>query len=135
MNWRMALAILVVLGWASFEVYTVYRSRHLFEPLATFDRFASMHHAARACGEFDPEVRERFALNLDAVRSKAARHLAGAHPDQSEAAIERKVVERDRERAREIDDLVAAQGCDGRDLWHWLKLYEQRARLRIRDTG
>ena len=131
MDWKAIPWILIALGYVGFEASAVMRSQHRFEPLFTFDRFVSMHHASRRCGDPEPEQRARFERNLAAVTERARRDLAATHAPIAPGEVERMLTERDDARAREVDALVEAGGCDDPELWTLLKRYEQRARLNI----
>ena len=124
--------ILIVLGYAAFEVNSLRRSQRLFEPLFTFDQFVSARHAARRCGDPGPELRRDFDRNLDAVRVRARRELAETHSRRAIEEIEGMLSERERERERELDDLIGTAGCADPEVWKLVKLHEQRARLTIR---
>lgn len=132
MDGRAILFILIVVGYVGFEVNAVRTSRHLFEPLFTFDQFASMHRATGECGDPEPGQRESFDRNFAAVATRARAELAERHPQRSSEEIAALLAERGRAREDEVDALVAAGGCADPGIWKWLKLYEQRARLTIR---
>ena len=132
MNRAAILWILVVLGYVGFEVSAVRHSQHLFEPLFTFDQFASIQHATQRCGGPDEEQRRRFLSNLPAVRRRAGQELAERDPQRSVEEIERMLDGRTGAREAEVDALIEERGCADSEVWKLLKLYEIRARARVR---
>ncbi|MDJ0848583.1 MAG: hypothetical protein QNK04_09415 [Myxococcota bacterium] len=132
MDLRAILFVLIVAGYVGFEVNAVRMSQHLFEPLFTFDQFASMRHASRECGAPEPGQREQFERNFAAVETRARRSLAEENPQSSPERIAVMLSERRSAREREVDAAIEAGGCADRELWKWLKLYDQRARSTVR---
>ena len=124
--------MLIVIGYAAFEVQGLRQSQHLFEPLFTFDQFESMRRADERCGEADSAQREAFASNLETVRVQARAHLTETHPERSAEEIDRMLADRRRAREGEVDAQVEAGGCSDSAVWQWVKLHEQRSRLTIR---
>ena len=124
--------IIVVLGYAAFEVSVVSRSQHLFEPLRIFDQYVSAGRAAERCGGADEASRLAFRRNLEVVERRAREDWAEAHPEESTETIARRIAARARDRESEVDARIADVGCDGLEVWELLKFHEQRARQRLR---
>lgn len=123
--------IVIVLGYAAFEVYGLHASRHVMEPGHIYRQFTGASHAMARCGEPEPGQRARFERNLASVGRRARRDLEQAHPDKAPAAIDALLAEQRRSREAEIDALVAAQGCAGKDVLMLVMLYESRAKLKL----
>lgn len=123
--------IVIVLGYAAFEVYGLHASRHLMGPGHIYRQFIGASHAMSRCGEPEPGQRADFERNLTSVGRSARRGLEQAHPHKAPAAIDALLAELRRSREAEIDALLAAQGCAGKDVRMLMRLYESRAKLKL----
>jgi hypothetical protein len=125
-------ALFFVLLYAGWEVHGLYSSRHLMEPLYIYDQFVGADRAVERCGGAEAGEREKFLRNLDSVTRDAGEDLAEKHPEEDAGAIEARLAELRQEREAEVDALIEAQGCDGKEVWTLLRLHKMRARLNLR---
>jgi hypothetical protein len=130
MNKAGVAALVVVLGYLAPAVSSLYASRHLMEPLHICGQFVGADRAMAHCGEPEPGQRKDFARNLGAVRHNVQRDLEQNHPEKALAAVSAMLAELTQAREAEVDALIAAQGCAGKDVQMLMRLYALRARLK-----
>jgi hypothetical protein len=101
------------------------------EPDHIHGQFVLADQAQRQCGEADAARDAKFARNLANVRRSAVRDWTRAEPPLSAEDATAAVAAQDAERRAEVDALVAANGCGDKQIWTWLRLYEQRAQMNL----
>ena len=125
------LAIIILLGYVGFELYTLSRLGYRMEPLYIFERFAAVEHAMERCGEADADLQNRFTRNRATVQSRARRELVEQNPEQSPEMIDRLMAEIIQSQEAEVDALIAELGCDDIEIFKLTRGYENRARLNL----
>jgi hypothetical protein len=131
MNGAGWLFVLFALGYVAFELYGLHSSKHLMQPDHIYGQFVLADQARLNCGEADEERDARFAHNLDSMRRTAEKDLRKAEPELSAEAAAARVDELEAGRRSEVDALVQSNGCGDRQIWTWLRLYEQRAQMNL----
>lgn len=125
------ITIFVVVIYLGFEVYGLQHARERMEPSAVYREYTGARRAAQLC-EPEPPSRVAFERNFTAVTELALADIAEQQPDADPAAIKGMLAERQREREMEIDALIESAGCDSKEAWRLMKLYEIRSRLNLR---
>ena len=125
------LATIIVAGYLGFELYGLHRARERMEPVAVFTQYSGLRHAVTLCDE-TPADRSDFERNFDAVTRLATADLLEKNPDRSEADVAIELESKRETRESEVEDVIAQQGCDSKEAFRLLKLYEARSRLKLR---
>ena len=131
------VTIFIVILYLGFEVYGLERARERMEPAAVYAEYVGAHRAAALCDP-EPPTRAAFERNFAAVTERARADLATRTSDgvdYTDSAVDATLRANRRARESEIDALIAADGCDGKQAWRLLKLYEIRSRLNLRPSG
>ena len=102
--------------------------RDRMEPGYVFNKFVGARRAAEACGVKDSQ-KAAFERNFVAVKACALDALLAAEPDTDAAAL---LATREQAREAEVDALIAAESCGGKEVWRLLKLHEIRSNLDLR---
>ena len=122
------ITILVVVVYLGFELFGLHKARDRMEPGYVFNEFVGARRAAEACGVKDSQ-KAAFERNFVAVKARALDALLAAEPDTDAAAL---LATREQAREAEVDALIAAQSCGGKEVWRLLKLHEIRSNLDLR---
>ena len=122
------ITILVVVVYLGFELFGLHKARDRMEPGYVFNEFVGARRAAEACGVKDSQ-KAAFVRNFVAVKARALDALLAAEPDTDAAAL---LATREQAREAEVDALIAAQSCGGKEVWRLLKLHEIRSNLDLR---
>ena len=125
------LATIIVAGYLGFELYGLHRARERMEPVAVFTQYAGLRHAVTLCDE-TPADRSDFERNFDAVTRLATADLLEKNPDRSEAEVASELESKRETRENEVEDVIGEQGCDSKEAFRLLKLYEALSRLKLR---
>ena len=125
------LATIVVAGYLGFELYGLHRARERMEPVAVFTQYAGLRHAVTLCDE-TPANSSDFERNFDAVTRLATADLLEKNPDRSEAEAASELESKLNARENEVEAVISEQGCDSKEVFRLLKLYEARSRLKLR---
>jgi hypothetical protein len=125
------VTLIAVLGYLAFELYAVRSARDRMEPAHVYAQFAMARQAVSRC-EADSPYASDFERNFQAVTRLATRDLAEQQPDLSPAQLDDALAARRQIHERDVDVLIAEQGCAGGDVWRLRKLYEVRSRLNLR---
>ena len=125
------LATIVVAGYLGFELYGLHRARERMEPVAVFTQYAGLRHAVTLCDE-TPANSGDFERNFDAVTRLATADLLEKSPDRSEAELASELESKLNARENEVEAVISEQGCDSKEVFRLLKLYEARSRLKLR---
>jgi hypothetical protein len=123
--------LLIVLGYVSFELFALQKTKHRVDPIYIFDQFLAANHAVMKCGRPEDGQLEQFRRNLKSVAARAAKALHERNPEKSTEQIDRMIKLRDDEREQEVDAIIEAQGCSDPHINTLLKRFEIRARLRV----
>lgn len=123
------LFILIVLGYAGFEVYSLYKAKERMDPVSVLDQFTRADRATSQCGKPDATTLQRFQRNLEGATKRASAALAKRNPQQSADEIAGAIETRRRAAEGEVDAIIAAKGCDDRGIWTLLRMYEIWARI------
>lgn len=97
------MAGLAVLGYAALEGYAAYRNRYRIEPLYIYSQLVSARRATVQCEQHVDIV--QFDRNLASLRRRALK-------DVSENELET----RTEELKREIDVMIASDGCESPEI-------------------
>lgn len=127
-----ALAIVAVVAYLGLEVHGLHRARESMEPASIFREFVGARRAVERCGA-DADERADFDGNFAVVAAQASADLAARNPQASDAERDAMLMQQQKAREDEVDALIVAQGCDGKDVWRLLKLHEVRSRLSLGD--
>lgn len=125
------LALIVVVAFLGFELYTLTRLSYRTEPLYIYDQWLRADAAFERCGSGDHSERKAFLRNLSAVRRRAADALADELPGDDDAARDLRLEQRAAQQRQAVLNVVTAGGCGDKQVWRWLKTHEQRARLNL----
>lgn len=125
------ITILVVVVYLGFELFGLHKARDRMEPGYVFNEFVGARHAVALCADGERRNAD-FERNFNAVTERAIRALAESSLDSTIEQATARVSLQQKTRESEVDALVAAEGCDGEQVWRLLKLYEIRSTLNLR---
>lgn len=128
---KIALALIIVVGYFGFEAFNLHRLGYRMEPLYIFDQFASADAAVGLCGNPDSAERARFAHNFLYVTRRAVADLAEQAPAQGGLSPQQAIDARGDQRSHEVALMVEKSGCESPDARRLVKFHEIRARLNL----